>query len=505
MGRVGISLSSPPTPLRDAVYVGISVLLCFVASAYFIYQQASTKDTAHNRQLLESIAWRTANAIDLVRHGELARTPPNEVSPARHGATRKPLSEEKAASPIVSRIFSVTFDQGKSRMVLDTAGFPPRSQERLPSDPVSGSNEAWTIHLNALSVAQSRKEWVGELTAPGGQQFLAAMVPLPSSPDQPASVLVVEAASDHLHPTMDSLRSASVSSVLVGAIVSSLVSLSVYSFRKKNDLDSELLAAGEMAERALIDAIGEAIYRIEGSDGRMSWRGFLTGLGGTLGGDAPKSRDEWIKRIDPSDLPACRQAWGGPPGGKWNVEYRFLGGDGRVHWLLDRGQHVGTASGKITTVGTILDLTPLREIEHRLRDVVDAAGEFIWETDAAGLFRFLSDRATIILDYPIDRLIGTHPLSLVPPEDVEAVQRRMEETHESQTPFRDFEHRMVRADGKIIWVTINGVPVKNAQGSFSDTAGPVSTSRPAKKPSSNSSAKKRPRWPPTTPKVSSSP
>jgi len=452
--------------LRDAVYVGISVLLCFVASAYFIYNQASARNNIHNRQRLESIAWRTANALDVQEHEALANTSLRDQKASTYARVQRPAREAKAGDHIVSRVFTVAFDGDQPRMVIDSEGFPARSWERLPVKSGTGGDfSKETIYFCAQFVQKSSKSWVGEIAFPGSiDSLVVAMVPISVSPGQTRGVLVVESTSERLQPTLASLRTAALYSVLIGAIVSIVVGLAVYTFRRKNNADADRLAVVERAERALIEAIGEAIYHVESGSGRISWEGNLVGMGWEGAHAIPKTRRDWNACIHPDDLARCEAAWSGEAGNKWNVEYRLIGGDGRVYWLLDRGQHVEINANRTISVGTLLNLSPLRETEQRLRDVVDAAGEYIWEVDADGHYTFLSERVVDVLGYPVEKLIGRHPLSFVPPEDVAGLRDKTEELFRGQRTFRDLQHRMLRADGQIIWLSINGVPVSNMKG-----------------------------------------
>lgn len=452
--------------MRDAVYVGISVLLCFVASAYFIYSQASAKNNVHNRQRLEALAWRTANAIDAAAHQTLSFSPPYRLDSELYSGLQSPLIDVKSGEAIVSRIFTVGFDGEEARMIVDTEGFPARSWERLPAIPGrSGDFSKETIYFCALSVSRTGKGWVGEIAYPGSTESLVvAMVPIRNSNDG-RDVLVVESTSDKLQPTLASLRSAAVSSVLMGALVSLTVALAVYSYRRRNIIDAHHLQMVEKAERALVQAVGEAIYQVDKETNRIKWQGNLTGFGWESGRDLPATRSEWIARIVPEDVTRCKDAWSGQrPGERWSLEYRIVGNDSRVYWLLDRGQHVDGGRHSSLEVGTILNLTPLREAERRLRDVADAAGEYIWEVDASGHYTYVSDRVRDVLGYTSEALIGHHPFAWVPPEDVDEVRRRSEEIVATKSLFRDFEHRMIRNDGEIIWLSTNGVPVLDTAG-----------------------------------------
>ena len=468
-----ISISTRTSPFKDALYVGLSVLLCFIASAYFIYNQASARNNIHNRQRLESIAWRTANALDITEHERLTLTPPGQVRAKDYGEQQKPLTESKASEPLLSRIYTVAFDQELPRMVLDSEGFPARTWERLPLQPgKSGDFSKETIYFCALSVQTTGKGWVGEISYPGSAESLVvAMVPIMSRAGHPKGVLVVESTADRLQPTLASLRSAAWSSVLIGAAVSLTVALAVYSYRRRNLADAEKLASVKMAESALVGAIGEAIYRYDPSTDELFWRGNLSDLGWTDKDDVPKNRPEWIACIHPEDVQRCKTAWSGLDGMKWNVEYRVFGKNKRLYWLLDRGQHVEVSRGETLAVGTILNLTPLREVERRLRDVSEAAGEYIWEVDSEGHFTFLSDRVMDVLGYPMEKLIGQHPLSFVPAEDAESVRAISESLVREKKSFRDFEHRMICGDGKIIWLSVNGVPISNMGGQITGYRG----------------------------------
>lgn len=468
-----ISLATQTSPIKDAIYVGLSVLLCFIASAYFIYDQASARNNIHNRQQLEAIAWRTASGIDIAEHEKLAGTPAGQLQQKSYLEQQRPIRDSKLNEPLLSRIYTVAFDGDSPHMVLDSEGFPARTWERLPIQPgKSGDFGKETIYFCALSVQKTGKGWVGEISYPGSTESLVvAMVPIESGRGQPKGVLVVESTSDRLQPTLASLRSAAWSSVLIGLAVSLTVGLAVYSFRLKNQADAERLLSVERAEKALVGAIGEAIYRYDPATEELSWQGNLSEFGWQENENLPTNRIDWISFIHPEDVQRCKTAWSGNEGSKWNVEYRVFGKNGRLYWLLDRGQNVAIEQNRILAVGTILNLTPLREVERRLRDVADAAGEYIWETDSEGRYTFLSDRVVDVLGYPLEKLIGQHPLALVPPGEAEAVREASQALILGKKAFRDFEHRMIRGDGKTIWLSINGVPVSNQFGQITGYRG----------------------------------
>ncbi|MGH8046228.1 MAG: PAS domain S-box protein, partial [Chthoniobacterales bacterium] len=102
--------------------------------------------------------------------------------------------------------------------------------------------------------------------------------------------------------------------------------------------------------------------------------------------------------------------------------------------------------------------------EQRFRDVSEAAGEFIWEVNAEGSYTFASPRVTEVLGIQPDELIGRSPFEFVPEEDRESVRQESMEIHAAGLAFRNFEHRLKRADGSVRWISVSGVPIHDSDG-----------------------------------------
>jgi diguanylate cyclase (GGDEF)-like protein/PAS domain S-box-containing protein len=106
----------------------------------------------------------------------------------------------------------------------------------------------------------------------------------------------------------------------------------------------------------------------------------------------------------------------------------------------------------------------LRESEKRFRDVAESAGEFIWETDARHVYRYLSARAGDVFGRPVEELIGTSVAEYVPLEDIDALRRRIDEQTNAGQPFRQIELRIRRPNGKLRWLSLSGKPVVDTDG-----------------------------------------
>jgi len=101
----------------------------------------------------------------------------------------------------------------------------------------------------------------------------------------------------------------------------------------------------------------------------------------------------------------------------------------------------------------------LRTSEQRFRDVMDAAGEYIWEIDSQGRYTFVSRRIADVLGYPPTEVVGHTPFEFMPPQDAERLTTWLGKQAEHPEPFRDIYHQSIHRDGRIITQRVSGVPV----------------------------------------------
>lgn len=101
--------------------------------------------------------------------------------------------------------------------------------------------------------------------------------------------------------------------------------------------------------------------------------------------------------------------------------------------------------------------------EQRFRDVVEAAGEFVWETDEEWRYTYVSERMKAILGYPVDEVIGLTPAHFF-------YEQEMQEGH-SAWPFnvdayvdgfRGVEHEYKTKSGDLVWLRVSGAPIINS-------------------------------------------
>ncbi|MCF7935908.1 MAG: PAS domain S-box protein [Synergistales bacterium] len=106
----------------------------------------------------------------------------------------------------------------------------------------------------------------------------------------------------------------------------------------------------------------------------------------------------------------------------------------------------------------------LEESERRFRDVAEAAGEYIWEVDADGIYRMLTQPAEDLLGRSVDELLGHSPLEFMPDDDARRVGELLDHWTVNAEPWKGLEHRSVRPDGTVVQQRVSGLPVVDDRG-----------------------------------------
>jgi PAS domain S-box-containing protein len=105
----------------------------------------------------------------------------------------------------------------------------------------------------------------------------------------------------------------------------------------------------------------------------------------------------------------------------------------------------------------------LRESEQRFRDVAEAAGEYIWEVDAKGIYTFVAEKSKSVKGYSPSELLGHSPFEFMHPDDIESIQTIFEDVVARKSSFK-IEHRDVTPEGEIVWEEVSGVPMFDQNG-----------------------------------------
>ena len=146
--------------------------------------------------------------------------------------------------------------------------------------------------------------------------------------------------------------------------------------------------------------------------------------------------------------------------------------DGHRLWCHSAVSATRDGQGTIQSIiATVLDLTEqraaqeqLRQSEERYRRIVETSQEGIWTLDREGTITFANQRVAEMLGYSVEQLLAGTIASLVPLEDqaflaASQLRRRQGETEQ-------FDRRLVRADGSVLWTHISASPITDAAGTM---------------------------------------
>jgi PAS domain S-box-containing protein len=165
-------------------------------------------------------------------------------------------------------------------------------------------------------------------------------------------------------------------------------------------------------------------------------------------------------------------------GEPFDEEFRQITKDGRVRWIHDRAVLVRDEAGTpLFWHGVTLDITArkeaeqgLRLLEERYRTLVEQIPA-ITTIEALGAppdetwFTYVSPQVAEILGYTADEVLEdpNHIARMVHPDDRDRVYAANTRCDETGEPF-DEEFRVVRPDGRIVWLHSRAVLVRNDDG-----------------------------------------
>ncbi|MBM3952131.1 MAG: PAS domain S-box protein [Rhodospirillales bacterium] len=108
---------------------------------------------------------------------------------------------------------------------------------------------------------------------------------------------------------------------------------------------------------------------------------------------------------------------------------------------------------------------------ERLNDFTKSAYEWLWEMDADLRFRFFSDQFQKVTGVDPDTFIGRRRDEVASESiDSEHWQRHFDDLAHRRS-FRRFEYRHIDAAGRVVWFSISGNPIFEADGTFAGYRG----------------------------------
>lgn len=242
--------------------------------------------------------------------------------------------------------------------------------------------------------------------------------------------------------------------------------------RHAEQQESEIMAAAaEIHKLSLVARRATNAIVMTDPQGRIEWvNDSFQSITGYSGEEAKGLRPgEFLQgpRTDPATIAEIRTAL--LEQRPCTVEILNYHKSGRPYWITLSINPVFNPEGELIHFFAIQsDTTEEREIrerleysERRFRDIVEAAGEYVWEVDTKGCFTYVSRHAETVLGCRREEIVGKTPGHFTPPEDIANLRRWLRELTIHPRPFRNRIQQTLRGDGTRIWQRIAGVPIRD--------------------------------------------
>lgn len=109
----------------------------------------------------------------------------------------------------------------------------------------------------------------------------------------------------------------------------------------------------------------------------------------------------------------------------------------------------------------------LQENDERFNRLAEQTRTFTWEVDALGLYTYVSPVVGIVLGYRPDEIIGRmHFYDLHPEAGREEFKKAAFAVFARQEPFLNLENAAQTRDGRPVWLSTNGIPLLNTDGTL---------------------------------------
>jgi PAS domain S-box-containing protein len=159
----------------------------------------------------------------------------------------------------------------------------------------------------------------------------------------------------------------------------------------------------------------------------------------------------------------------------WEAEFRVMHPDGKLHWLLSKGEVFLDDAGKpVRMAGVDFDITERKQAEaarlesqteQRFRKMADAAPIMIWVSALDKRCTFFNKRWLTFTGRTMEEELGEGWTEGVHPEDLDRCLAVYASSFDARRDFQ-VEYRLRRADGEYRWILDNGQPRFGPDGAF---------------------------------------
>lgn len=112
-----------------------------------------------------------------------------------------------------------------------------------------------------------------------------------------------------------------------------------------------------------------------------------------------------------------------------------------------------------------------QENKDRFKVLVEHSTDWIWETDAQGIYTYSSPQIEQILGYTPQEILGKQVFDLMPPDEAFRIKSIFEVAKKTKGNIHILENINIHKNGSIVVLETNGVPIINQQGKITGYRG----------------------------------
>jgi PAS domain S-box-containing protein len=251
-------------------------------------------------------------------------------------------------------------------------------------------------------------------------------------------------------------------------------------------LQDEEVRRSERRYRQLVERLPGITYTDEvPAEGGPAFQGFVSPQVLDVLGYPPErfttDPSFWFDVMHPEDRDRLKaaDAFDSADTSLFDEEYRMVAADGRTVWVHDSSIPIFAPDGSLEYfLGFAIDITQRklseerqRETEQRYRDLVERLPAVTYlqsvvpGTSVAAATTYMSPLIEGILGYPVERWYSDVAFRrrIVHPDDLELIES-MEALSEETGGSSSYDHRLIAADGRVVWVHEEAVLIRAADG-----------------------------------------
>ena len=163
----------------------------------------------------------------------------------------------------------------------------------------------------------------------------------------------------------------------------------------------------------------------------------------------------------------------------YNVEHRIILPDKSERILHERAELIceEQRGQPVKLLGTVQDITDrrrtdaaLRDSEYKLRTLFTSMNEGLTQVDKNEVIEFVNDRLCEMTGYERDEMVGKKTLDLLFDDESQQLVLNANEQRKLGVSGQ-YEARLRKKSGEMMWVLISGAPIINAEGDLTGTLG----------------------------------